>query len=248
MASAVGTDVLGDKAMDALIEHGVQVSAVARGSRPTGQVHVKLDAQRHASYEFEPDAAWDHLEWSTELANLANRTDVVCFGTLGQRSKTSRATIHRFLSAMPSKAWRILDINVRRPFISDEIIVDSLKHANILKLNDEELPVLARLFDLTGSPVSMIQQLTRRFSFQIVALTRGSEGAILVRGNEVSDEPGVETNVIDTVGAGDAFTAAFALGLIQNRDLQWINRKGCELAAFVCSQRGATPTIPSILF
>ncbi len=247
MVSAVGTDDLGDKAIVALVEHGVQANAVARNKRPTGQVHVKLDADGHASYEFEPDAAWDRLEWTSVLEQLAIRTDAVCFGTLGQRSADSLSTIRRFVSATPSNAFRILDINIRRPFIRDEIIVDSLRLANILKLNDEELPVLASLFQLTGTPLSMMKQLASRFGIQIVALTRGADGAILLRGDEVSDEPGIKTNVLDTVGAGDAFTATLAIGLLQGRDLQWINRKACEVAAFVCSQSGATPKMPDQL-
>lgn len=247
MVSAVGTDELGDKAIDALVEHGVHVDAVTRNSRPTGKVHVKLDKSGHASYEFEADAAWDRLQWSNHLEQLAKRTDIVCFGTLGQRSETSLAAVRRFVTSTPSNALRILDINIRRPFIQDEVIVDSLKLANVLKLNDEELPELKRLFQLTGSPLSMLHQLLDRFSFQIVALTRGSNGAILVRGNEVSEEPGVHVDVVDTVGAGDAFTAVLAIGVHQGRDLQWINHKACEVAAFVCSQSGATPKIPDRL-
>jgi fructokinase len=101
---------------------------------------------------------------------------------------------------------------------------------------------------LTGTPTSMLQQLASRFHFQVVALTRGAQGAILVRGEEVSEEPGVQTTVVDTVGAGDAFTATLAIGLLQGRDLQWINRKACEVAAFVCSMSGATPKLPERLY
>ena len=245
IASAVGTDDLGEKAIAALVQHQVHVDAVQRNHRPTGQVHVKLNAQGHASYEFEPDAAWDRLEWNSDLEQLANRTDAVCFGTLGQRSETSLATIRHFVSATPASALRILDINIRRPYICEDVIVDSLKRANILKLNDEELPELARLFQLTGSPVAMLKQLAEMFRFQLVALTRGAHGSILIRGEEVDENAGVKTEVVDTVGAGDAFTATLALGLLQGRDLNWINRRACEVAAFVCSQSGATPKLPS---
>ncbi len=245
LASAVGIDPLGEEALAALVQRNVSTSHVARNHRPTGQVHVRLDGQGHASYEFEPDAAWDRLEWNAGWEQLAKRTDAVCFGTLGQRSPDSLVAIRRFVAATPATALRILDINVRMPFISDEAILGSLKLANVLKLNDQELPVLEPLFGLTGNPVAMLRQLVDRFGLRAVAFTRGSEGAILIRGEEVSEEQAVATAVVDTVGAGDAFTAALAIGLLHGGDLQAINRKCCEVAAYVCSQSGATPEMPS---
>ena len=185
------------------------------------------------------------MEWSNELEQLAHRTDAVCFGTLGQRSEVSLATIRRFVAATRPTALRILDVNLRPPFVSDAVILDSLRLANILKLNDEELSVLARLIGLTGSPAEMLRRLADEFAFQVVALTRGVNGALLIRGDEISEHPGVAAHVVDTVGAGDAFTAALALGLLDGRDLETINRTACEVAAFVCSQSGATPNMSS---
>ena len=245
MVSAVGTDVLGHLAIASLVEHQVNVAAVSQIHTPTGQVHVQLDEQGHATYEFAADVAWDRLEWSNELEQLAHRTDAVCFGTLGQRSEVSLATIRRFVAATRPTALRILDVNLRPPFVSDAIILDSLRLANILKLNDEELSVLARLIGLTGSPAEMLRRLADEFAFQVVALTRGVNGALLIRGDEISEHPGVAAHVVDTVGAGDAFTAALALGLLDGRDLETINRTACEVAAFVCSQSGATPNMSS---
>ena len=244
MASAVGVDELGQRAIATLVDHQVSVKTVAQVNYPTGQVHVRLDNQGHATYEFAMDTAWDRLEWSSSLAELALLSDVVCFGTLGQRSHESLSTIRRFVCATGPSALRILDINLRPPFYSDEIILDSLRLANVLKLNDEELPVLARLTGLTGSPTDMLRQLAKRYELKVVALTRGANGAILMRGDETSESPGVETKVVDTVGAGDAYTAALAIGLINDRDLETINRTACEVAAFVCSQSGATPQMP----
>ncbi len=245
MVSAVGTDVLGHLAIASLVEHQVNVAAVSQIHTPTGQVHVQLDEQGHATYEFAADVAWDRLEWSNELEQLAHRTDAVCFGTLGQRSEVSLATIRRFVAATRPTALRILDVNLRPPFVSDAIILDSLRLANILKLNDEELSVLARLFGLTGSPAEMLRRLADKFAFQVVALTRGVNGAILIQGEEISEHPGVAAHVVDTVGAGDAFTAALALGLLDGRDLETINQTACEVAAFVCSQSGATLNMSS---
>lgn len=245
MVSAVGTDALGQLAIASLVEHQVNVAAVSQIHIPTGQVNVQLNEQGHATYEFAADVAWDRLEWSNELEQLAHRTDAVCFGTLGQRSEVSLATIRRFVAATRPTALRILDVNLRPPFVSDAVILDSLRLANILKLNDEELSVLARLIGLTGSPAEMLRRLADEFAFQVVALTRGVNGALLIRGDEISEHPGVAAHVVDTVGAGDAFTAALALGLLDGRDLETINRTACEVAAFVCSQSGATPNMSS---
>ena len=247
MASAVGVDELGQRAIAALVDHHVNVDAVARINYPTGHVSVRLDNQGHASYEFAMDTAWDRLEWSNGLKELALRADVVCFGTLSQRSDESLATIRRFVGATRSSTLRVLDINLRPPFYTDAIILDSIKLANVLKLNDDELPVLARLTGITGTPADMLRQLAKKYELQVVALTLGANGAILMQGDEVSQCPGVETRVVDTVGAGDAYTAALVIGLLNGRNLEMINRKACQVAAYVCSQSGATPLLPDWL-
>ncbi len=244
IVSAVGRDKLGEKALAELGNRQVGTSGVHRHEdRPTGIVTVSLDADGHASYEFAADTAWDALPWSAELAQLAERTSAVCFGTLGQRNQRSRETIRRFVSATPSAALRIFDVNLRPPFVSDSVILESLALTNVLKLNDEELPTVAALCDLSGSDVEVMQELADRFALRAVALTRGPRGAVLVRDGRLSEHPGVAAEVVDTVGAGDAFTAALALGLLDGSDLEAINRSACQLAAFVCSQSGATPRL-----
>ena len=244
MAGAVGRDELGRRAVESLEAHGVDVSCVAALEQSTGQVLVTVDPAGHASYDFAADAAWDNLPWTPEFEQLAGRTDIVCFGTLAQRSGRSRDTVRRFVSATPATALRVFDINLRPPFFDDAIILESLALASLVKLNDDELSVLAALCDLRGSAVGMLEQLSRRFDLRLAALTRGPRGAILVRGGEVSEHAGVPVDVVDTVGAGDAFTAALAAGLLDGRDLAAINDHACRLAAFVCSQPGATPGIP----
>ncbi len=248
MASAVGQDELGTRALAAFREHGVNTGAVATLAKPSGQVLVQLDAEGRASYRFAEDTAWDNLDWTAELERLAARTDAVCFGTLGQRSPVTRATIQRFVSAVPERALRILDINLRTPFFSDEVIHDSLQRANILKLNDEELPALSRLYGLTGSESERMAALAGRFELRLVALTRGPRGAVLMQGSATSELPGSQVEVRDTVGAGDAFTAALTVGLLQGLDLATINRRACQVAAYVCTQAGATPSLPARLW
>jgi fructokinase len=205
---------------------------------------VQLDDQGKASYEFLEDTAWDNLEWVDSLANLAPQADAVCFGTLGQRSARSRETIQRFVATLPSEALKIFDINIRAPFYTRETILQSLELANVLKLNDDELPILAELVDPCPAQVDVLRQLAERFALRCVALTRGDQGALLLRGEEVSDMPGVSTKVVDTVGAGDAFTAALAVGLLNSDPLDQLNQRAAQLAAYVCSQAGATPFIP----
>jgi fructokinase len=244
VVSAVGEDELGEKAIQSLMDHQVDVEHVSRMRQATGQVHVRLNDRGHASYEFATESAWDFLEWSDTLQQLASRTAAVCFGTLGQRHATSRATIRRFVNETPSNALRIFDINIRKPYINSAMILDSMQLANVLKMNQDELPILADLYHFSGSDASLLKQLQSRFSLQLVALTRGDAGALIVRGEEISDLPGVQTQVVDTVGAGDAFTAMAALGLLQGLDIGTINRKACQVASFVCKHSGATPRMP----
>ncbi len=248
IVSAVGRDRLGDDALAALAAKQVHVDHVARvADWPTGTVTVRIDAAGHASYEFGRDEAWDHLDWTADLAKLAGQSTAVCFGTLGQRSAASRETIRRVVAATPESALRICDINLRAPFFDDEVIRGSIAACNVLKLNDDELPRVAKICGVPGSGAEALGALAERFSLRAAALTCGAEGAILVRGREVSHRPGVATTVRDTVGAGDAFTAALTLGLLAGDELDAINDRSCRIAAFVCSQSGATPPLPSEL-
>lgn len=248
MVSAVGTDPFGDQAVAILQERNVGTSGVQRHeNRPTGTVDVTLDEAGHASYEFAAETAWDSIPWSDDLVRLAGGVGAVCFGTLGQRSDTSRETIQRFVSATPAGALRTFDINLRPPFVTDSVVLRSLELANVVKLNEDELSVLAKLCGLSGSDQEMLRTLAQKFDLQAAALTRGPEGAVLLRGNEISVSSGVDVQVVDTVGAGDSFTAAFVVGLIRGDDLDAINDRASRVAAFVCSQSGATPALPDEL-
>jgi fructokinase len=245
VVTSVGDDPLGRQALEALRSHGVDSDAVAICDQaPTGTVKVAVDAAGKATFTFAPDVAWDHLCWCAALEGLAARCDAVCFGTLGQRAAESRQSIQRFVRATPLPTLRIYDINLRPPFYSDEVIRESLALANVLKLNDDELPILASMCGVSGTEAGVLHQFAQKFDLQVVALTRGARGAMLLRGGDVSECPGVSVAVKDTVGAGDAFTAALALGLLRNDPLDLINRRACEVAAYVCSCPGATPPLP----
>lgn len=249
MASAVGIDELGRSAQDTLERAGVQCGTIARDrDHETGQVLVTLDSSGQASYRFATDSAWDHLEWSVPLESLALRCDAVCFGTLGQRSTTSRATIQRFVRTAPPAALRMFDVNLRQHFFDQATIQSSLEIASAVKLNEDELPIVARLCGIGGStPRQMLRELVERYGFRLAALTCGADGALLIAGNEESTCPAVPAKIVDTVGAGDAFTATLVPDFLRGLPLAEINRHANAVASFVCSQAGAVMSLPDYL-
>lgn len=248
LVSAVGNDPLGEEAVARLAAHGVDTSLVARTDRSTGQVFVTLDDAGRATYRFVEDPAWDHLTATPELLARAGGADVVYFGTLGQRGDVSRAAIRAAVAAAPPECIRILDLNLRPPHWSADVIRAGLEAANVLKLNDEELPTLAGVLGVGGAADELLRAILTRYSLRLIALTRGENGSVLLAGDgSRSDAPGVRVDVVDTVGAGDAFTAAVALGLAHGLPLERINRWAGEVAAFVCTQPGGAPAFPERL-
>ena len=249
MVSAVGNDDLGNDALLALRERGVDVAGIARRSEPTGRVDVRLNDRGQATYEFAANTAWDHLSWSDDLAQIAEQTSAVCFGTLGQRNNIARTTIRQFLQATPTNAVKILDVNLRPPHWSGDVLTESLKLASVVKCNDEELPVIAsrlQLFD--ADDAGLLEQIIDRCSLRLAVLTRGANGSLIVnQSGLVSERAAATVNVVDTVGAGDALTAAVAIGLLHEIPLTDMHRWADRVAAFVCTQSGATPLIPAEL-
>lgn len=246
MVSSVGADDLGECALEKLRERGVKCDHVDHDARhATGRVLVTLNAAGQASYEFAADTAWDHLAWSDGLATLAARCDAVCFGTLGQRSPTSRETIRRFVGATPATALHVFDVNLRQRFYDAETIRASLQVASAVKLNDEELPIVGELCGLRAvTPREMLVELATQFDLRLAALTRGPRGSLLIAGAVEDDCPASPTSLVDTVGAGDAFTATLVMGFLKGLPLDVINRHANAVAAYVCSQKGATPVLP----
>ena len=254
MVSAVGDDVLGRQAVAALENHRVVIDHIATNSQPTGQVFVSIDSLGHASYEFAVDSAWDYVEWTPRLQALASQSDAICFGTLGQRGSVSRSTIREFIKQVPGECLRVLDINLRSPYWNEEVVLQSIGLCNALKLNEQELPVLCKMLELdVGERTTMeyerlLRQILDRYSLRFVALTLGADGSILLTDNgEVSRLTAIPTTVFDTVGAGDSFTAALIVGVLLGMDFARLHRWAGEVASFVCTQRGATPTFPDTL-
>jgi len=241
VASCVGNDTLGGEILEQLQRLGLGSRYVATSDQhPTGTVDVQLDADGRPTYVIHEDVAWDHIPLSDELLDLAGRADAVCFGSLCQRSPASRRTITSFLEATRPDCLRVFDVNLRQHYYDAETLRQSLEMATVVKLNDEEMPVLAGLLRIAPARAETLLN----ESVQLVALTMGPKGSMLSSHGGRSIVPGATVEVADTVGAGDAFTAALVIGLLNGCDLDTINRAATRLAAFVCSQPGATPLVP----
>lgn len=246
--SAVGLDARGKKAVSTLQNHNLVTDHIVEvDGAPTGYVMAELDQDGVATYTFPDDVAWDRLWLGEKTLALARRLDAVCFGSLAQRSKQSAAAIHRFLQAMRPEALKVFDINIRQNFYSEAIIHNSLDQADVLKLNDEELGLIAEMQGLAGDQRAQMSQLLERFELSLVVLTRGARGSLLLSPSALSDHPGFKTEVIDTIGAGDSFTAATVVGLLEGYSLEQISEHAGQVAAYVCSRKGAMVVLPDEL-
>jgi fructokinase len=245
VVTRVGDDGFGHALLKRLDEQGIANGTVqVDADAPTGTVTVALSENGIPNYIIHEKVAWDRLAVTASALNAIREADAICFGSLAQRSEPSRTSIQRLVSAAPAEALRVFDVNLRQKYFSGEIIEQSLRLANVLKLNDGELPVLARVFGLTGSTRHQIEQLAQKFSLQLVALTRGPAGSLLFQNGQWSDCPSVPVEIVDTVGAGDAFTAALVMGLLRKMELEEINWLADEVARYVCTCAGATPPLP----
>lgn len=246
--SRVGDDDLGREALQILRANDLDTACVTLDpDHPTGTVLAKLDAAGQANYVFPADVAWDFLTVNDAARRIAPDVDAVCFGTLAQRSAVSRAAVREFLGLAPAAALKVFDVNLRGDFYSRELIEESLGLATVLKVSDAELPVLAKMFELPGDDRGQLAALVQRFALDLAALTRGAAGSLLVARDAASDHPGLTTEVVDTIGAGDAFTAAMVLGICKGWSLGQVNERANQVAAFVCSQAGAMAVAPAEL-
>lgn len=252
VVSRVGDDALGKRLREEVSQRGVDVEHLqVDPGAPTGTVPVTFDSQEQPTYEICRDVAWDNIAMTPELARLAARADAICFGTLVQRTATSRQTLRQLLAAAP-QALRVCDLNLRQPYDTPEVIVESVREATVLKLNDEELQRLALQLgiDYSRDDVNgVLGALRERFpNLSVIAVTEGAAGArIFSEGRCVSARPPqlTPTADADSVGAGDAWCAALVVGLLRDLAPEVILRWANEVAAFVASQRGATPSIPA---
>jgi fructokinase len=253
--SRVGSDALGRTAMDELAATPVDASQVEVDPvHETGQVDVHF-ASGEPQYNIHEPAAWDFMELSDEWVQLAERADALCFGTLAQRCRESRQTIQTLAAQTRPGCIRVLDVNMRAPFYSGEILQESLELATVLKLNLDELPEVMNLLGLTIEEISNhelqrygAQRLLDEFPMlELVAVTRGGNGSLLVKRDEWDDHPGYPVEVADTIGTGDAFTAALVHSMLQGADLATLNRAGNRWGSWVATQTGAMPALPEAL-
>jgi fructokinase len=243
-ASRIGRDALGSQALERLAELGLNPAFVQLDPiHTTGTVIVEIGDAGQPRFEIQEPVAWDFLEWTEEWRQLAAEADAVCFGSLAQRSLQSQATIRSFVAATRPDAARVFDVNLRRNFYSKEVIAQSMKLATIVKLNHEELPRIMRLFELENSAErDSARSLLSMFNLTLVCITCGNAGSLLVSPDDCSEHSGFKVKVADTVGAGDAFTAALVHGYLRGDSLAQINETANRVGAWVASQSGATPT------
>lgn len=243
IASRVGTDALGQQALHRLKQLGLTTMCVQiDAAYPTGTVQVQIDEQGQPDFTITENVAWDFLEWKPSWQELAAQADAVCFGSLGQRSPCSRGTIRRFLRTTRSGALRVFDVNLRQSFYSAGVLSESLKLSEVVKLNDDELPEVMKSLGLgSGNNETCARRLIQAYHLKLVCMTRGGCGSLLVTDAEVVEHSGFQVTVADTVGAGDAFTAALVHHYLQNASLEKISEEANRLGAWVTTQVGATP-------
>lgn len=249
VASRVGEDSQGLEALRRLEELGLDIDHVQTDrQRPTGTVKVELDEKGIAKFDIAHPVAWDALEWSQDWQHLVESADAVCFGSLAQRSDESRATIQHFLRAASADTVKVFDVNLRQCYYSQEILAESMRLADIVKLNDEELPKIMSLGKLPHKDeLSSAQRLIATYDLKLVCVTRGGRGSLLVRdsstrGGNASEHPGFRVRVADTVGSGDAFTAGLVHEYLHGASLDLMNEVANLVGAWVASEVGAMPT------
>ena len=248
MVSAVGDDPNGHEAIGILSGHGIDVSLIQIiPDAPTGTVSVALDNDGKPTFTIHQGSAWDRLAWNDALASRIATADAVYFGTLGQRDAISRATIRRAVQAsFVDPIPRVLDVNLRPPFFDPEMIRDSVQLASILKLSDDELDEVCSACGIseTDQPEVAVRGLLEFGKLEMIVMTRGADGAVVVTADEIIRQNGISVNVIDTVGAGDSFTAAFLIGELRGEPHDQNLQRSCEIAAAACTHSGAVPATP----
>jgi fructokinase len=246
VASRVGEDSLGERACHTMAEMGLNTLYLQTDAvHETGTASVVIDSAGQPTFSIREAVAWDFLEWTEQWAELSRQVDVVCYGTLAQRSPTSAGTIDRFLRNMRSGALRVCDVNLRQSFYNAELLHGSLGRAHIVKLNSDELCEVSFLLGLgAGDEALLAKKLMSLFNLRIVCITRGANGSLLMSEDETIEHRGFRVKVSDAVGSGDAFTACLAHCYLRGKSLKQISESANRIASWVASQVGATPVIP----
>lgn len=248
VVSAVGNDADGDSIVRILTDKGLNL-LIERVPFPTGTVQVSLDDKGVPTYDIRQGVAWDNIPYTDALAKLAKHTAAVCFGSLAQRNETSRKTILRFLDDMPDgdDRLKIFDINLRQHFYSKEVLEESMRRCNVLKINDEELLIVGGMFDLKGDNATKCRALLKQYGLKILILTCGTDGSYVFTPDTESFFETPKVEVADTVGAGDSFTGAFTAAILLGKSVPEAHKLAVDVSAFVCTKAGAMPELPAAL-
>lgn len=266
LVSAIGADSWGDRALRALAEQQRGGAALLDTSlletvqdEPTGRVEVTMGPHGQPAYAIASPAAWDFIAATPAALLAAQEAGAVCFGTLSQRAEPSRTAIRQIVEAGADDMVRVLDVNVRAPFFGVEVARWSMAHATVAKVSEEELNTLAEAIGVEGLPhtaaapeVHALEACGRRLlqahpHLQLLAVTLGARGSLLLTPADANHHPGHRIQVVDTVGAGDAFTAGLVHAWLRGAKLAQVNVIGNLCGSFVASQPGATPVFPSEL-
>ena len=247
VVSAVGDDELGNEILANFAEKKLECQ-IEKVPYPTGTVQVELDEKGVPRYDIKEGVAWDNIPFTTSLQELAKKTDAVCFGSLAQRNSVSRETINRFIDEMPQEehVLKIFDINLRQHFYSKELIEESIKKCNILKINDEELVIVSQMFGFADIDFKeQCKLLLTKYNLKMLILTCGVDGSYVFSPGEMSFLETPKVKVADTVGAGDSFTGAFVAAILKGLEMKEAHRLAVNVSAFVCTQNGAMPELPA---
>ncbi len=246
VVSAVGDDKLGNEILESFNNRRLNY-LIQRVPYPTGTVQIELDEAGIPCYEIKENVAWDNIPFTVDLEKLAKKTRAVCFGSLAQRNTVSRETINRFLDVMSDAAgqYRVFDVNLRQGFYDKEILCNSMKRCNILKINDEELIAVSRMFEYPGIDLEdKCRALLSEYGLEILILTCGVNGSYVFTRENVSFVNTPKIEVADTVGAGDSFTATFISAILKGKSIREAHELAVEVSAYMCTQNGAMPELP----
>ncbi len=245
--SALGEDKLADETIEAIEKRNLKY-LMPRVPYPTGTVQVILDEAGIPTYDIKENVAWDNIPFTEEIQEVAKNCCAVCFGSLAQRNVVSRSTIQQFIASTPKDCVKIFDINLRQEFYSKEVIEESFRLCNVLKINDEELVIVSRMFELKGlDQAEKCKELVAKYNLDILVLTCGTNGSYVFTPTEMSFQETPKVEVADTVGAGDSFTGSFCAAILKGINIKDAHKRAVQVSAFVCTQNGAMPTLPAEL-
>ena len=243
--SALGEDKLADETIQQIEDKHLPY-ALPRVPYPTGTVQVELDNEGIPTYNIKENVAWDNIPFTEDIRSIAENCRAVCWGSLAQRNIVSRTSIYKFLEATPDDCLKIFDINLRQNFYTKEVIQESVKRCNILKINDEELVLIGRLFGYPGLDIeNKCWLILGKYDLDMLVLTCGVNGSYVFSAGNMSYQETPKVTVADTVGAGDSFTGTFCAAILKGKSVEEAHKLAVEVSAYVCTQNGAMPQVPS---